>query len=103
MRTRAMPLTLECVQAMAIVAHIRKRPEMAQALLLGFVGLLRVGEFLNTKLSNFNFLEQDYMILALLESKGSARSAQVESVVFRDKVLIAQIKGRFLVEGSDAS
>ena len=38
------------VQAMAAVAYIRKHPEMAQALLLGFAGVLRVGEILNAKL-----------------------------------------------------
>ena len=56
-RTRAMPLTLECVQAMAAVALVRKRPHMAQALLLGFAGLLRVCELLHAKLGEFSFFE----------------------------------------------
>ena len=46
-RTRAMPVTLEVVQAMATVSYIRKRPEMAQALLLAFAGLLRVSEIIS--------------------------------------------------------
>lgn len=57
-RTRAMPITLECVQAMANIAYIRKRPEIAHALLLCFPGLSRVSEVLSAKLGRFNFLRK---------------------------------------------
>ena len=85
MRARAIPLSLEFVQAMATIAFIRKRPQMAQALLLGFAGLLRVGKLLQARLGHFNSLRPDYMIMTLPESKGASRSGQAEFVVFSDK------------------
>lgn len=65
-RTRAMPVTLECIQAMATVAFIRGRSELSQALLSGFVGLLRVSELLHTTLGHMNFFKKDYMVLTLV-------------------------------------
>lgn len=97
-----MPLTLECVQAMAAVAYIRKRLEMAQALLLGLAVLLRAGELLYATLGHLNFLKDDFMILTLLDPKGASRTWQPESVAFKDKALTSQIETRGLAEGNDA-
>ena len=101
-RTRAVPVTLECVQPMAAVAYVRDRPQFAQALLLGFAGLLRVSELLHAKMGHIIFLKHDYVILTLADSKGANRSGQPETVVFRDAALIAQLKARWVAEGSDA-
>ena len=101
-RTRAMPVTLEVVQAMATVSYVRKRPEMAQALLLSFAGLLRVSEIISAKFGQLNFLKEDYAILTLPNSKGASRSGQPETVVFKDTALIAQLKARWVSEGSQS-
>ena len=87
---------------MAAVAYVRDRPQFAQALLLGFAGLLRVSELLHAKLGHINFLKHDYVVLTLADSKGANRSGQPETVVFRYAALIAQLKARWVAEGSDA-
>ena len=75
---------------------------MAQALLLRFSGLLRVGEIINCKLGHFAFLKEDYAVLTLPESKGASRSGKPESVAFRDPSLIRLVKTRWEREGGEA-
>ena len=103
MRTRAYPLSLEIVQAMAVVAYTRNRPQFAQALLMGFAGLMRVSEIDIAKLGEFNFLRDDCAILTLSDSKGVSRSGQSETVIFKDVALLRQLKGRFQREGGEAN
>ena len=43
------------------------------------------------------------MILALPESKGASRSGQPETVVCNDPALVAQLKARWITEGSYGS
>lgn len=43
------------------------------------------------------------MILTLPDSKGANRSGQLETVVFKDTAIVAQLRARCISEGSEAN
>ena len=77
------------VQAMAVVLVHDNEPVMAVAALLAFIGLFRLGEIFALKLRDFDFVQKDFCIVTLVQTK--SRSGPV-SVIVRDVSLIALLK-----------
>ena len=61
-----------------------------------------MSENIIAKLEQFNFLKDDFIVLTLPNSKGASRSGQPETVVFKDRFLIAQLNARLMAEGSES-
>jgi len=75
-RVRATPLTSLMVRGLAGLAYMRNRPDLAAALLIGFVALLRTSEIVGLKFNHICWLHnQSEAVLVLQSSKSGTRLA----------------------------
>eukprot|EP00971_Amphidinium_carterae_P028249 556251-Amphidinium_carterae.1 len=87
------PLPLEMVLAMAVVAHCWHRPRVAACLMLAFHCMLRPGEVANMRRRDL-ILPQDLHgtpwsgVVAITQSKTSTRFARMQSVIIEDDLLL---------------
>ena len=61
-RTRAFPYSIEMVQAMSSYLHVQGRPHMAILCLVAFTGLFRIGELLNLRVKQVEFISAEFCI-----------------------------------------
>ena len=88
-RTRAFPYSIEMVQAMASFLQVQAKPHMAVLVLVAFTGLFRIGELLNLRIRQVEFLSADFCIFSLRDTK-SKRGAV--SVIVTDMTVIKILK-----------
>ena len=87
-RVRALPLGQDLLLAMASIAILRRKKELALILLIGFNGLLRASEMLMLTFGQISILRDGTMMITLEDTKGTKRSGEVESVLVRDNSLV---------------
>jgi integrase len=88
-RVRALPMSQELIRGMAAMAIIDKRPRFAAALLIGFCGLLRVGEITQLESHQVKILSAHLAIIFLPDSKGAKLKGHSESILIRDNTLVS--------------
>ena len=91
-RKQAFPLPALWLQALMGIAFVRKRFDLATAMLLGFAGLLRTQELILLDRSQLTFLPNGKMTIALWESKGAKRSGRPEIVIIGEKPIVAAVR-----------
>ena len=82
-RKRACPLPRELVLAMAGAAFLRRRPDVAAVLLVGFAGLLRTAEMVSLKREQLLLLMrrgQKAVAISLVDTKTAKRKAAPEQI-----------------------
>ena len=90
---RAPPLPEHVVHAMCGWACFHKRYSFAVSLLVGFYGMLRTGEILNVRRSDFVVdLNQRKVLLALGLTKAGKRVGAAESVVLGFDVVVTAVR-----------
>ena len=86
---QAIPLYPELVKAFVAIGLIRREPEFALALYVGFLGLLRGCEILKLELADCLPRGQHQLALIFKDTKGAKlRGVKFETVVLRDPLVI---------------
>jgi integrase len=91
-RVRAFPFSPELARGVAAMALLDKQPLFAAAVLLCFVGLLRVGEVTQLKAGQIKCLSNSVALISLPDSKGAQRKGSSESVLIREALLVQVLK-----------
>ena len=92
-RVRAMPLTPDIVKAMAGVAYLWRRPDLAAVLLCSFAGLLRFDELTHLQRQHFIFSpDRKQVVILLPESKSGHRNNTVEKVEIWGPLVVIAIR-----------
>ena len=88
-RTQALPLTSGILVSLVACALLRGETSLAFVLLLGFVGLLRIGEIVSLKCYHLHFLGGGTQLhISLPDSRGAKRSTLPESVVIKHHLTV---------------
>jgi integrase len=91
-KVQAMPLHPKLVKAFVSFGLLRREPEFALAIYVGFLALLRGCEILNLRLDDCQPRGQNQMALILRDTKGAKlRGVPFETVMIKDRFAIKMI------------
>ena len=99
-KVQAMPLHSKLVKAFISYGLLRKEPDFALAIYVGFLGLLRGCEILNLRMADVQPRSPGHVVLVLRGTKGARlRNVPFETVTIRDPLAVRILLKRKTKEG----